>query len=156
MIEIPLTGGHIAKIDDCDADLAAHHWWATRNGRNHVYAQRKVGGKNLYLHRAIGERLEGDGPSIDHINGDTLDNTRANLRRCTHRENIRNRRGANHNSASGIRGVRLYKPLQKWAASISVPDASRPRGQRLVHLGYFATAEEATKARKDAEERLWS
>lgn len=161
VLKIPLTRGMVATVDDSDADLAAHKWHASKASENHNYAARsyRLEGvqHRVQMHRVVAARTGEIGPGlvVDHINGDTLDNRRENLRIVTQQVNIRNRRGACRTSVSGIRGVRFYRPLQKWAASISVREEGRPNGQRTIHLGYFATAEEATAARKAGEERLW-
>lgn len=59
--------------------------------------------KYYYLHSMI---MNSDGSVIvDHINNDTLDNRKENLRFVTKQENISNRKGANINSKTGIRNV---------------------------------------------------
>ncbi len=158
---IPLTKGRVALVDDADKDLAAFTWHASGAAPGYFYAARsyrKEGKQHrVQMHRLIASRVGEIGPKmvVDHINGDTLDNRRENLRIVSQQVNIRNRKAANRTSVSGIRGVRFYRPNGKWAASISIREEGRPNGQRTVHLGYFATAEEATAARKAGEERLW-
>lgn len=152
MIKIPLTKGYEAVIDDEDADLLAYRYWATSSSENHVYAQRHIRhGTRSYtkrhLHRDVAERALGPipkGHDVDHINHDTLDNRRSNLRCVPHQVNIWNRRAANKNSVSGIPGVR-YRPTRgKWQAYIC-------HGLKMISLGSFSTMEEARAARQTAE-----
>ena len=75
---------------------------------------------------------------VDHINGDTLDNRRVNLRAVSHGVNLRNRRFS-HVCESGYRGVR--KEGDKWRATI--------------HIGTFDSPEEAFKAYREAYEKLF-
>lgn len=57
-----------------------------------------------------------DDKVVDHINGDTLDNTDENLRVVPHAVNAQNREMLNSDSQTGIRGIRLnrhgnYRPV---------------------------------------------
>jgi predicted DNA-binding WGR domain protein len=70
----------------------------------------------------------------DHINGDKLDNRRANLRAVTASENARNRRSAN---ATGFKNV-----TRRW-------DGQGYEGK--LSLGTFTTPEEAAEAVARAE-----
>lgn len=54
---------------------------------------------------------------VDHINRNTLDNRRCNLRETTHKENMNNR-GNVHNGESGILGIRFVKKDNSWQARI--------------------------------------
>ena len=62
---------------------------------DHIYARRCVGGQTLWMHREILTRACGPPPLNhtigDHINGDTLDNRRVNLRWATRSMNAKNR-----------------------------------------------------------------
>lgn len=81
--------------------------------------------------------LDYDGDlTVDHINHNTLDNRKSNLRICSRFENNQNKT----NNTSGCVGVVWDKSRGKWKASIS--------GK---HLGRFDTLEEAIKVRKNAE-----
>lgn len=90
-IEIPLTKGYVAIIDDEDAHLAARKWHAVVSGDGYGYvyvATRDGGGKRIKLSRAIMNP-----PAhlvVDHIDHDTMNNRRANLRIVTQRENMLN------------------------------------------------------------------
>jgi len=78
---------------------------------------------------------------IDHINGDRADNRIVNLREVTRSENCRNTR-LRSNNTSGVMGVSRHG--KRWRAYIHADG-------RIVHLGVFATVEEAKAARKAAE-----
>jgi hypothetical protein len=69
------------------------------------------------------------GRVIDHINGDGLDNTKANLRLATPSQNAANSK-IRRNSTTGFKGVWWDKKKKKYRASIWVD------GKRF-HLGYF-------------------
>lgn len=149
MPEVQLTKGYVAILDEEDADLLQHRYWATENGPRHVYAQRNLPGRRkTYLHRDVGERIYGGpipkGWVVDHINGDTLDHRRANLRVIPHKANIWNQREASPRSQSGVIGVRLKKG--KWQAYIC-------EGLKMRTLGSFETMEEAREARLAAEDQ---
>lgn len=96
----------------CLLDLQDHEWarhWLWRHTfgsgdfhpetgviarPDHIYAIRSQGSGLLYLHRTILERAVGPAPFGhvgDHINGDTLDNRRCNLRWASKSQNARNR-----------------------------------------------------------------
>jgi HNH endonuclease len=69
------------------------------------------------------------GEVVDHINGDTLDNRRSNLRICTNRQNLLNRKKPSNNT-SGFVGVHWNKQKNKWHTRIN------DRGHNY-HVGYF-------------------
>lgn len=101
---IPLSGkyatGHFthARVDDQDyAYLNQWRWKAKPNGAGtHIYAMRTeyVDGKsrNVWMHREVLGLGRDDPHDTDHEDHDTVNNTRANLRRVTRSENQRNRR----------------------------------------------------------------
>jgi hypothetical protein len=77
----------------------------------------------------------GKGQVVDHINGDTLDNRRQNLRLCTNRENVINSKIRSDNT-SGYRGVHWCTQKAKWKAQINVHG-------KLIHLGFYTDKESA-------------
>lgn len=87
------------------------------------------------------------GREIDHINLDTLDNRRCNLRICTHQQNQINQ-PAQKNNTSGVSGVSFYPPREKFRARIKV-------SQHDIHLGYYLTFTEATQARNVGMELMF-
>ena len=75
-----------------------------------------------------------DNMVVDHINHDTLDNRRSNLRICTHKQNLANRK--KHKLAtSKYKGVRRINRKTPWEAEIS--------GK---YIGVFKTEKEAALA----------
>jgi hypothetical protein len=147
MREIVLTKGMVCKVDDADYEqLSAHKWHASQH-RDKYYASRNVltekGRRPVSMHRL----LMPDAAYVDHVNGDTLDNQRHNLRASTNGQNIHNQK-RKVPAASGYRGVYLYnqKGWQRWIAGVTVD------GKR-IHLGYFTSKEDAARA-YDAEARV--
>lgn len=132
---IPLTKGQRAIVDARDYDRVADRpWFATfAQGTKSFYAQRR---KHLMHREIVGAPAELE---VDHINGDTLDNRRANLRSVTRRVNLNNRK--DHGEyGPGIRYRDQKSRSRPFEARVFV-------GGKLRHVGTFATAEEARVAR---------
>ena len=143
MIEIPLTQGQVALIDDEDYKLVSQYKWHARWDKHtkSYYAatnvKKETGGHTLLqMHRLIMNAKKGE--QVDHINHNTIDNRKANLRLCSCSENLYNQ-GCKSSNTSGCKGVSWHKRDKKWQALIRVS------GKR-IHLGYFATKEDAYEA----------
>lgn len=138
---IALTQGKIAVVDAADyEELSKWNWFACLNPTSgHYYAKRNlfIDGKmtTLPMHTAIIGASPGRVP--DHIDGDTLNNRRSNLRAATPTESCINRRIFKNNK-TGFRGVSHAHHGGKFAAKIRI-------NKILIHLGYFDTAEEASE-----------
>lgn len=132
------NGDKIAEtlIDTEDIEkISSDKWCIDKN--NYV-----KNSKQEYLHRIIlGAPKD---MCVDHINGNTLDNRKSNLRICTNRENTSNRTKLGTNNTSGILGVRFDDRRNKWYADIQYKG-------KYIFLGYFNIKEDAIKARIDAE-----
>ena len=72
----------------------------------------------MYLHRSVLGLKPGDGQRADHRNGDTLDNTRGNLRVATTAQNCRNRKKQGSYGNSPYKGVTRIKGRDLWVARI--------------------------------------
>lgn len=130
-----------AIIDARDVDIVAPFRWYEKITSGVAYARAQGGWLppkvEVMMHRMIlgptRERV------CDHVNGDGLDNRRANLRLATAGENNLNRHRIY--GRSQYLGV---SPAQggKWRAYLS-------KDGRQVHIGTFATEEEAARARDE-------
>ena len=88
---VALTRGYVALVSPKDvAKVEGRNWCAKVHGRS-IHAEARAGSTSLVkMHRAI---LDAEpGQDVDHINGDGIDNRRANLRSCNQRENSANQR----------------------------------------------------------------
>lgn len=101
-------------------------------------------GKKVFLHRFVYGETH---PIVDHINHNTFDNRKCNLRGCTNGQNQRNRKLASNNS-SGVVGVNWDKNIGKWRARICI------NGKR-IELGNFNSFDRAVDARKKAEKKYF-
>lgn len=152
MKTIPLTRGLFTTVDDSDyAELSRHKWCANKMG-GRMYAVRGAYSKEtkkthiVLMHREMLNAPKGT--HVDHINFDTLDNRRENLRVCSVAENIRHRSGPNKNNKTGVRGVCYLTKLNKYMAQIA------PNG-KMIFLGHFNTVAEASRAYNSAAERYF-
>lgn len=142
MKKIRLTQGKYALVDNLDYKyLCKSKWFAEyRNNTNSYIARRKIKinngkWKNQLMHRVIMNAPKGI--QVDHINHDTLDNRKANLRLCTQTQNSMNRLTQSHSSK--YKGVTWHKLAKKWVARIRV-------NKLLIPLGYFKLEKDAADA----------
>ena len=126
-----------ALIDTEDVDAVRTYKWSL-NADNYVKA--KKNNKTIYLHRLI---MDPDDMFVDHINHNTLDNRKSNLRICTHQQNMNNRTIPKNNS-SGFKGVSWNKATGKWTAYIYT-------NKKKNNLGCYDNIEDAIEARRQAE-----
>jgi hypothetical protein len=135
-VVIPLTRGYVAIIDADQAEWVTKLTWHARGKGHHIYAARfKPGGEHMDLHRALMDCPAG--LCVDHINGNTLDNRKANLRICTHAQNMRNR----HTESEAI-GCYYDTKRCQWRTRVQ-------RDGQTFNLGRFDTQEEAEAAYKE-------
>ena len=111
------------------------------------YVRVSVVGARYRMHRLIWKIEHGRDPyySIDHIDGDKLNNHYSNLRDVSPLENSKNA-FLSKNNKSGVSGVAFKKG--RWHAQIG------ETGSKGSYLGCFKTKEEAVQARRAAEQRL--
>jgi hypothetical protein len=81
-----------------------------------------------------------NGMVVDHINGDTLDNRRANLRICSVSQNAMNQ-APQRIKRSKYKGVTRHK--KKWLSQINQRVAGK---QKHTHLGLYDSEEDAARA----------
>jgi hypothetical protein len=81
---------------------------------------------------------------VDHINRDTCDNRKMNLRLVSSKINGWNKEKMK-TSTSPYKGVTFYKKYGTWTAAYYI-NGENYQKQKRIHLGYFPTAEEAAHA----------
>lgn len=140
-IEIQLAKGYVAIVDKQDADLAKIKW-GTSSDKKWIYAVTSSSKNRNSMHRIVMERIVGrhlaKDELIDHINHNTLDNRRDNLRIATFAGNSRNRAISPFNKL-GLKGVYKRNDYNAYAAEIKV-------NNKRIRLGIFKTPEEAAAA----------
>jgi hypothetical protein len=148
VLEIPLTRGQVALVDAADhAWLAGYRWhamwcrhikgyYAVRTAR--IEGQRRA----LLMHRVVLGLGVDDKRFGDHVNRNTLDNRRSNLRIATQAENARN---STRKGKSVFKGVDIHRG--KPRARISLDG-------KMFDLGYFPTREAAARAYNDAAQMM--
>jgi hypothetical protein len=138
---IPLANGDDALVDKEDVDLLMCCGWSQSRKGYAVSA--------TIMHRLIVRAKPGE--AVDHINGNPLDNRKANLRICSASDNAKNRGKHKwmrsetcHSQFKGVsREKHQYKtfrkPQRQWTAHIRV-------GGTLKLLGRFVNEEDAARA----------
>lgn len=132
---IALTFDRFAIVDAHDFQrLVRFKWTACRVGRK-FYARRNEHRTGIWMHREIMQPPKG--MVVDHVNGNGVDNSRANQRVCTPAENGHNSRP--HGRSSRFKGVSYNEFLNLWQAGICI-------NRQTKTIGYFDDEIEAAKA----------
>lgn len=131
---VPLTQGKYALVDEEDYERVMQYNWTLEDKSIGVMYAKNI---KFYLHRFI-MGVTDPKIKVDHIFHDGLDNRKANLRVCTHKQNMGNMRGQK-NKTSAFKGVCYSPSKKKWRATFSVQSKSK-------HIGYYTTEEDAAKA----------
>ena len=151
-------------IDKEHEDFAKEYIWfafeKTVNGNNFHYltTKKKVNGKWVkyrYHQLIMQEEIEKYRKEhnynkkiiVDHINGNTIDNRKNNLRVRTQSENNMNKQ-VQVNNTSNIVGVNWNKQDKMWFAYISY-------NNKRIRLGYFYYLRNAVKTRVEAEKKYF-
>jgi hypothetical protein len=137
---LPLAKGLSCLIDEVDAPRVTMHRWAMRRtGRPYVGGSIKDASgawRSVLLHRFILDAPPGR--LVDHIDGNSLNNTRANLRIASPKQNAANRRGAISGRFLGVS-----------ACATGFKAMVYPHGMSIF-LGIFADEEAAADAYNQA------
>ena len=143
IIESKTYGNFRVLLDLEEVDKCKDYTWCIRGykGMNYVYSSK--------LRKEI-QRFIMNTPKgliTDHINGDTLDNRKHNLRIVNHNQNGKNQK-VHKNNTSGYSGVSYIERVQRWKARINVDGKD-------IYLGYYDTFEQAKTARIQAEKKYY-
>jgi hypothetical protein len=144
----------IIDTEDLDKLIKYNNTWHTFYSAtaktNYVAATKRRENSNkyntVYLHRLLT-----DAPPdsyVDHINHNTLDNRKKNLRITTNDKNTRHRRSKNSNNKSGYRNVCWSESDNKWIVQLQI------NGKNTV-LGYFNDVHEAGKFAKEMRKKYY-
>lgn len=152
-MEVPLTQGQHALIDEEDAQMVMQYRWSVRRGRHTWYAVSYRGrgrhARPVFMHRLL-MGLEGRrarSVEVDHVDGNGLNNTRANLRLATRAQNARNHRRSAANT-SGYMGVSWHAGSRTWCVQI------RAQG-RALRVGLYRDLDDAARAYNEAARRYY-
>lgn len=151
---IPLSNGVDFTIvdDDVFEELSKKRWYLhlARNSKCKYALTGMVTAKNglrkrqtVFMHRLI---MGFPQSYIDHINGNSLDNRRCNLRLCTASQNQMNQRTGR--GVSGYKGVSWKKQCSRWMVGIKV-------GEKNLYLGVYKTKEEAALVYNEAAKKYY-
>lgn len=143
MIEIKLTQGLVALIDEDDAHLIEGRSWCAVQRERRWYALGSFGRERRYMHRHL-MGVTDPAVLVDHRNRNGLDNRRStNLRVATLAQNAANVPA--YGGASRYKGV--FPAGCRWRAQITA------QGKRLS-LGTFDHEHEAAEAYNAAALKL--
>jgi len=130
------------KVDLKDAEKCSERRWSVHSKG---YVQTFCYSKFEFLHQYLMNAPKGK--YVDHINHDTLDNRRANLRIVTpHQSNLNQH--LRKDNTSGHKGISWVKRDSVWEAYIHI-DGKKKR------LGKFKDLQDAINARKEAEDKYY-
>jgi hypothetical protein len=116
-IYVNYKGNTMESLIDTDDFERIHKigctWYVVENSTNIYvsgkYYVKKGERKSIHLHKFILDEQQQNKLDIDHINHNTLDNRKCNLRFLTKAENVQNMKGPHVGSKTGIRGVSIHK-----------------------------------------------
>ena len=144
------ASGHWAVIDIGDLWRIAGCTWTASRHKSRIHLHHRYVDSNGQRKMRIFHRVIVACPAdlcVDHKDCNTLNNTRDNLRLCTHEQNCRNTK-RRANNTSGFKGVHHRKDRGTFSAQIKVDG-------RIVRLGCFRTAEEAHAAYAEAASKFY-
>ena len=141
---IQLTQGYFTKVDDGDFEkLIKYKWHVSPGGRLKKYPRAVRGnhsGNYFHMSRQIMNCPKS--MVVDHINRDTLDNRKCNLRIVNRSQNLIN--SGYRKNLSGFKGVTWHNQNKKWQAKIIV------KGKQI----YFGLYDDKIKAAKSYDKNV--
>jgi hypothetical protein len=146
---IKLTRGKYAMVDVEDFErLNQYKWHCSHYGYAKRAAPNRTGkGRKqviVYMHKLLCPVPEGK--IADHINRNSLDNRKANLRPATQKQNVWNRKFIRKGGKTRYNGIRWDKNREKWQVRLTI-------NGRRESFGYYADEIEAAKAYDMAAKR---
>lgn len=158
VVKIPLTRGMFAVIDEIDYELISKYTWhpsRAAKGKHfyasahnpHTYPEKRT---EVRMHRLI-MGVTDRWVLVDHIDHNTLNNTRLNLRICTNSENLQNsrKRSGGTSKYKGVSRCVTKNGFLYFQAKINIP------GHKTKHLGSFQNEAEAAQAYNETALRYY-
>ena len=140
MKEIVLSQGKVALVDNDDFEYLNQWKWYAWCSRGHFYAVRSIyiNGKksNIHLHRLIMKTPIG--MEVDHKDMNGLNCQKYNMRNCTHRQNMCNRKSTGSSKYLGV-----YFQKKYIRATITV-------NRKVIYLGLYKKEIDAAIAYNEA------
>lgn len=134
----------VSKGPDC--------WlWDKPNSRGYgnFHAKGVTGAAHRYAwFIANGRTLPPKGHDVDHLCHNKLCVRPDHLRAVTHRENMRNRKGAQAGSRGGARGVSVHRPSGKWRVTVGADG-------KVLSFGLYSCWGRAIRAARDARREVY-
>jgi len=115
MRRIICSKGEEILVDEEDLPKILEYNWYVAKSKKGLYYARMTNRKKTYLHRLIMNATKGQ--IVDHIDGNTLNCQKSNLRFVTSKQNASNKKVSSRNKL-GVKGVSLDKAWNKYVAQL--------------------------------------
>lgn len=170
-IEVILNYGHITIFDLDDLQYIQNEYWYTIHNcgdcleadnqtcKLHQYACFNYDKRDIKAHNWVMEFTPHDGLTIDHINGNKLDNRKANLRIATKQTQAINAK-IQRNNTTGVIGVSYYEASAKnnssdyYVANWYEDGKRKKKCFNVKKYGIDGAFKLACKARENAEKSV--
>lgn len=158
IFEIPKDNEIIEVLVDIDdyQKIKNRYWhthWREDLNNHYVASNRYIGvfngkvkSQTIYLHNYIMKPPKG--MVVDHINHNTIDNRKSNLRLVNMSDNAKNRKGRNINNTTGYRNVSYDKTNKTYVVQLQI------NGKNKV-FGRFKDVHEAGRVAREMREKYY-
>lgn len=130
----------LVMVDREDIEKLSKFRWRINITQGYIYTYMYKDGKRylVYLHRYLMGLESGNSLEVDHVNHNKLDNRKANLRVCTHQQNLMNKSKYKRKEKDLPTGVYYNDNTKKHKYKALIRNDGK-----LKFLGNFETPEEA-------------
>lgn len=136
---------HFVKIDHQDIEMLSKiKWKAAIKAGGYVTVNASLNGTTITQARTILGLTDRD-ILCDHINRDPFDNRRKNLRICTYKQNMQNRRSL---TGRKYKGIYYSKDREIWVAQIKI-------GDKIKNIGRSISEEACAKIYDEWQKKLY-